>query len=542
MMPKNLISIPFAFPRHFFPRFLMLLLLGSFVLLALWSCSREKPDPEARIVARVGDKTITVREFRRNYEAGFAHLKTGPDRKRTYLDYMIKEELLALEGYRRGFDQSESVQNAQAKLLNELMVEALIEREVKSKITVSMDEIKDAINKSKVSFKFRYWPESSREKAQQIAAAMRERGYAEVVDEQLRNNPERQINPQDFETDYKNWMEVSPDVLEAIKDLPYGDISDPVEIDGQYLVFQVLDIRRQGVTTNEYIGKASTFEQMVYYRKLQEAVTRYVSDLMSPKNVVTRGESMKLLANAVLEWHQRGEGQFRDFATAVQQAGTDFPHLKALRDQETAPFTTFKGGQISIAAFLKEFDPSRMRVGYNGKTEFLDILNNTVAITLRDHFLRREAERQQLQQTPAVQQELALWRDKWVYNATRTHFSLPAQVDSAEAAAYFAAHQARYRIRKDQKPDFQSLSGRVKQDVYLEQNNRYLTGKTDSLAAIFPVTVYEEILDTVRVIDFKKSRWAGVQVFKSGVNRPAYPAVDPAWGAGLSGAAAPPGQ
>ncbi|MCB0313838.1 MAG: hypothetical protein KDH84_11345, partial [Calditrichaeota bacterium] len=67
---------------------------------------------------------------------------------------------------------------------------------------------------------------------------------------------------------------------------------DPVEIDGQYLVFQVLDIRRQGVTTNEYIGKASTFEQMVYYRKLQEAVTRYVSDLMSPKNVVTRGESM----------------------------------------------------------------------------------------------------------------------------------------------------------------------------------------------------------------------------------------------------------
>ncbi|MCB0297407.1 MAG: peptidyl-prolyl cis-trans isomerase, partial [Calditrichaeota bacterium] len=271
-----------------------------------WSCSREKPDPEARIVARVGDKTITVREFRRNYEAGFAHLKTGPDRKRTYLDYMIKEELLALEGYRRGFDQSESVQNAQAKLLNELMVEALIEREVKSKITVSMDEIKDAINKSKVSFKFRYWPESSREKAQQIAAAMRERGYAEVVDEQLRNNPERQINPQDFETDYKNWMEVSPEVLEAIKDLPYGDISDPVEIDGQYLVFQVLDIRRQGVTTNEYIGKASTFEQMVYYRKLQEAVTRYVSDLMSPKNVVTRGESMKLLANAVLEWHQRG--------------------------------------------------------------------------------------------------------------------------------------------------------------------------------------------------------------------------------------------
>lgn len=542
-MLKDLMSIPLSFPRYILSRFLIILLLSGFVLPLLWSCSCEKPDPEARIVARVGDKAITVREFRRNYEAGFAHLKTGSDRKRTYLDYMIKEELLALEGYRQGFDKSENVQNAEAKLRSELMVEALIEREVKSKITVSLDEIKEAINKSKVSFKFRYWPESSREKAQQIAAAMRERGYGEVVDEQLRNNPERQINPKDFETDYKNWMEVSPEVLEAIKDLPYGDISDPVEIGGQYLVFQVLDIRRQGVTTNEYISKASTFEQMVYYRKLQEAVTEYVSALMNPKDVVTRGESMKLLANAVLEWQQRGVGKFRDFASAVQQAGTDFPHLKALREQGAAPFTTFQGGQISIEEFLKEFNPSRMRVGYNGKTEFLDILNNTVAITLRDHFLRREAERQQLQQTPAVQQELALWRDKWVYNAARSHFTRAVQIDSAAAVAYFDANKARYRVRKDEEPDFAGMAGRVKQDMYIQENNRHLAQKADSLAAIYPVTIYAEVLDTIRVIDFEKSRWAGVQVFKSGVNRPAYPAVDPVWGAGLSGAAEPePGQ
>jgi hypothetical protein len=37
-------------------------------------------------------------------------------------------------------------------------------------------------------------------------------------------------------------------------------------------------------------------------------------------------------------------------------------------------------------------------------------------------------------------------------------------------------------------------------------------------------------LDTITTIEFQKSRWAGLQVFKRSNNRLAFPVVDPAWG------------
>lgn len=517
-------------------------IFAGLALLLLLSCGekREIRGGEEQAVARVGDKLITVQDFRRSYETGFAHLKTGSNRKRTYLEYMINEKLLALEGYRLGLEQAGWIRESERMLLNELLIEALIETEVKSKIKVTPEEIRAAINQSKVSFKFRYWVEPGAEEAQETARAMRERGYAEVVDEKLRGNPELRINPKDLESDYLNGLETPPELLEAINDLPYGDISEPVFLNGRYYIFQVLDIRRKAVTENEYLAKASTIEQVVFYRKFYAELERYGVRLMESRGVSTPGKALNLLGKALVEWEQNrkssrtapeqaplGEAGFKE---AVHHAPKTLPALKTLQENLSQPFTAYNGGNITFEEFLEYFRPGRIASTAKDKRPFSERLKDAAAEGIRDYFLAAEARKKNLEEQPGVRAELALWRDKWVYEAARRHFTREVQVGDEQVTEFFAKNKQRYKTGREEDPALSAMYERVRREAYRDASLAALNRHLDSLKERYPVSIYEAVLDTITVIDFRKSRWASMQVYKSGVNRLAYPAVDPAWG------------
>lgn len=507
--------------------------LFAFLLFLLpLSCTKktEEPTPKkALILARVGNQVITADEFRQSYETAFGHLKSGPNPKQTYLDYMIKERLLAIEGYRMGMDKSERVKRLERRLLNELLIESLLNREIKSKIKITPEEIRREINKSKVSFKFRYWVEDDLEKAKAIAREMRQRGYAEVVDDLLRQNPEKRINPKKYETRYLTYLEISSELLDAIKDLPVGEISDPVLLHRKYYIFQVLDIRRRGITENEYKSKASSFEQIIFHRKYQEAIARYVSTLMEPKQVVTKGESFRLLANALREWEQMDEKERGNFREAVQKSDNRHPALKELKDHLNQTMVSYSGGEISLGDFLKEFNPARVTGKENEHPDFKTRLHNAVKQTIRDHFLAEEAKKKGLQEAPEVRETLTRWRNKWVFNEMREHLTREVNLSKEEVKEYFETHKSRYKMRRDVEPQLAGFLQQARLDALREKERQILNRKIEALMKKYPMEINQTVLDTLTVVDFKKSRWATFQVFQMGTNRPASPTVDPGW-------------
>ncbi len=135
-----------------------LLILLSIVVLFIVNNNKSQPE----ILAEVGNKVITKKDFLLNYEFGLPHLKIGKsslERKENYLQFMINEYLLALDAEAKGLDNTRAVKYQTEKIKRELLLESIIENDIKPKIDISPDEIKEAINKSKVSFKFFYWPE-----------------------------------------------------------------------------------------------------------------------------------------------------------------------------------------------------------------------------------------------------------------------------------------------------------------------------------------------------------------------------------------------
>ena len=144
------------------------ILLFGILLFLLFGCSKKKSQLENDIVAYVGDYKISARDFQLNYEFGFSNLKTKGIEKLSYLEYMIDEALLSQEGYRLELDLSEQIQSKEKALLNELLVEELFKKEVDDKINISDNEIKEAISKSSVKWKLRYWVEPDLKDAEQV--------------------------------------------------------------------------------------------------------------------------------------------------------------------------------------------------------------------------------------------------------------------------------------------------------------------------------------------------------------------------------------
>ena len=485
-------------------KFILLRPLISLILVfhVCMGCNRKQIDSEPHVVAQVGERTITAREFQLNYEFGFSHLKKTPDKKLSYLQCMINEALLSMEGYRLGLDKTERVQDLEARLLEELLVEELFRTQVSENITVADEEIRDAITRSKVRWKLRYWVERDFDAANRVYQMMQRRGYTNVVQELL-TGAEVKFAPKDFETDYLTWLDVPPELLDAIKNLQIGEISNPIELNQVYFLIQVIDIRSEAISEFDYQNTHARFKQILFQRKLKRESARFVSEFMTPKNVVVKGEAFRALADALAEWQQQNDTT-GTFSEAIEKAGETEPALQKLHRHLGEALTTFDGGHWSLKDFIGRIDPARLKTKSTAKQTFREHLKREIALTVRNHLMAKEASSGGLHKSPAVQNQLRAWRDKWVYEEMRRSYLTGNGVDPL-------------------------LANPAEPKAHLEQAQLLLEQKIELLMKMNTVRINETVLDTISVVDFKKSRWANVFLFKNSSRRLAIPTVDAAW-------------
>jgi len=501
-----------------------------FILFLISSaCSRNESESDPDAVAYVGDRKISARDFQLNYEFGFAHLKKTNDRKYSYLKYMINEALLSQEGYRLGLDKSERVKSQEAQLLEELLVEELFRKKVDESIIIADDEIKDAITKSTVKWKLRYWVELNSEDAFDIYNSMQVNGYTKVVQDILASNPEENRDLKDLETGYLTWLDIPPELLEKIKDLEIGEISKPIELQGVYLLVQITDITRSGISDSDYQNTYNRFKQILFYREQNIRAASFVANFMNPKNVITKGNEFRILANALIKWKQQGSNSV-SFLESVEKAGKTEPALLELKNNLGNIFITFVDEDWTVKEFLNRFDPHSIKAKPINKQLFRKQLKHQIAITIRNYFFVKEATSLGLDGSEEVLNQIESWRDKWVYEEARRFYTSDINIDDTEAKKYFNDHVSQYVTQNGKQPEFSKIVSQVKRDAYIEQAKRFLETKIEQFKKNTLIKINRAVLDTITVSDSDKSRATNVFLFKSSSGRLAFPTVDPAWG------------
>ena len=93
------------------------------------SACRKGESKSGPVVARVGEETITADELKRRLDETSPFLRARyntPERKREFLDNLIRNELLAQEAQRQCFDKSPAV----SEQMKRAMIQELIKKQL----------------------------------------------------------------------------------------------------------------------------------------------------------------------------------------------------------------------------------------------------------------------------------------------------------------------------------------------------------------------------------------------------------------------------
>ncbi len=218
-------------------------ILGAILFLKI-SCRKQTHFGSSKdnIIAIVGDYNITVNEFKTSFELGFSQLKMGNNPRRAYLNHMINETLLSLEGTRLGYNLNPYVQKRVTQRNYSNLLEAFYMANVHRKVRISEEDIQNAIQKSSVKWRMLIWPTPSLVSGEKSYNAARQSTLVEYVSVQLAKSEFKIERIEDFETDWLDYLDIHPMYLKTISDLEIGKVSKPVPYGDGYALFQILDI------------------------------------------------------------------------------------------------------------------------------------------------------------------------------------------------------------------------------------------------------------------------------------------------------------
>src|SRR5579862_1044055 len=266
-----------------------LLLMNCAVLLAQHTPPQELNQPfsfddkkyETMVVAKIGGRPITAQEFLLSYAFGPAFPKREPDSKRRYLNFMMYEKLLALDGLAHHTDTTAIARRTLAELEGDLATEELYKDDVRSKVKVTQKEIHDGIRGESKHLTVRWLYAATLAESQQQVVDLKhgvpfDSLYARHLSDSVKND-DRSMATTSFRLHIKN-----PLLANVIDTLHVRSYSLPVHVADGFYILETASAWTDPVATETEMAKLQSDVQ----RALMQMKSDSLSDLYI-KNLMT---------------------------------------------------------------------------------------------------------------------------------------------------------------------------------------------------------------------------------------------------------------
>jgi hypothetical protein len=517
--------IPYKMARHCLPvpvsRFALYACAPFLLSLIVLGC---KPSPDTEgdgVIATVGDRTISVDEFRVNYELGFPHLKTGSNPRRVYLDRMIDEKLLALEGYRLRLHERSQVREKVLNLHEELLVGQVFNEMVDNQIRVSDEEIEDLRYRDHVSFRLRFLPTTTWIQARRMRDLIVDSGFERAFAEWESGDVDKRLKSSDFETGFVLWSDVEPDLLKEIVDLPVGTVSEPIQYRGSFIVVQVVDIRRTPLTDSPRAAEKDHYLQILQQQKAKIRARQFVKETMSSSELRIRTGPYRYLEKYLWSWIQTHERIDNLFESLERSGDGDTDSLRAVYGDT---LLATRDEQWTVAQFLKDFPYRRYPFSRRSFRAFQTDLYDGFGLLLRDRAFLEIARSRGYGELPSIRKELGLWSDKWVYRELVRAIGDTVSVTPEDVEAYFAKQREFW----PQDADLGDVRSDVEEMVHRARTDAIVLRFVETLRKRYRIVIDAEALARVDLYETAGSSKQTITVVKGSSGRPAWPVVDPA--------------
>lgn len=382
------------------------------------STPAKKASSEPAALAWVNDETITERDLfkllKERHQMRTSHTARSTD-FRGLLEKMVGDRLIAQEAVRMELDQEQDVQSRLAQFEDSLVVQLFLKREVKEKIKLAGDEIKNYYNKILERVHPRQIIVKTRKEAKAVLAKLEAGADFSDLAIELSIGPKAKVGG-DLGT-FPRYS-IHPPLEEGVFALKVGEVSQPIPADGNFHIVRMEE--RFPADPKRYDSMRDRVKRKLRgEREIQQREALLLA-LRKKGTVEIRNELV--------------EGLSRDMVFD--------PHAK-LSEKPVAvvnesPITLSQlRGRLSRALKLKP-------VAQNQYPEVRQqVLDKLIGRTL---FLE-EAYRQGLDGDPTVQKRLAAERREVLKKKFIRHVIWPKiQLTRQDLEAYYREHKERYRM------------------------------------------------------------------------------------------------
>ena len=461
------------------------------------------------VVATIGPKKITRREFIERFEMTPQFRKDlkniAPAVKLDFIYTLIAEKLWAMEAMDKGLDTTEVMKMVSASLEKMFMRDEFYRREIKNKASISDKEKLQGYarysTKLKVNFVF-----STEEKEIRDLYKLLKSGID--FDTVMASGPEKDEQKEPIEV---SFGQMQPDIEDALYKLKVGEFTQPLYTNEGWYIFRLVNKTKSSFASSEEKEKADTdVEKLIKQRKETIAYREFYNSFFKKRKVDINAPLFNSLAakfsNIFTERKRvykpkEGEGIFIESADVIaldKEYGADSLKL---------PFIKFEKDPMSLKDFLRllAFEGFNVQV-----TDFNTVrkeLSKKIGSVIEQELVTREAYAKGYNELPEVKNQVAMWRDNYLYQVMNGSFTDTVKVTENDVKDYYN------RLNKDEKypmlvniveilTDSLEVIGKaldeLKQgadfrELAKKYSKREWTKKKGGEFGLFPVTAYDEI-------------------------------------------------
>lgn len=259
------------------------LIKSLFFFLVLTGCGRDDIAKSSQVLAKVDDKEITTSYFERqmgNLPESLKKLSMEGEGKRALLEGLINREILYNEAVRKGMNKDAEIQRKMEDIKKELMINALLQKEVIDKLKVDDKEVQDYYNSHMAEFK-------NREEIRISQIVVREKKDADDILEKLKGKKDFGELAARYSIDkpsalrsgdvgFFTYKQLPPEIRDSVFRIKIGEISGVYKMPGGYEIYKITDRR---VVSYSFEQAKDAIKLQILDQKFRESVNAWLNDL-----------------------------------------------------------------------------------------------------------------------------------------------------------------------------------------------------------------------------------------------------------------------
>jgi hypothetical protein len=385
-------------------------------------CGKGKiKQPSEDILARIGDRSITVDEFIRRAEytirPDYAKMNTYIQKK-IILNTLIAEKLFALEtGEDNMVNKDEEFQAYIRGRKEQSMRQYMFVNEAYDKVSVPDQDIARAYKYAGRRYQINYFSVDNEKKAQQIADKLKN-GHEDLKEIYREMGGMEALPSREVEWD-KEDNEVIHQALFS-DSMHVGQIVGPLKIDDDF--FMTIEIAgwrdRLAVSESQIAQRWDSVEKRLKSREALKVYEQIVAGIMKGKRLEFNEDTFYSMARVLAPFYLRTPQEIRDAFNKRIWQGEEYDlgldkSIREFDEMKDEPLLTIDGEVWTIDRFRKEMisHPLIFRKREMKNSEFPAQLRLAIADLIRDIYITKEAYKKGYDQVNIVQRNANMWKD-----------------------------------------------------------------------------------------------------------------------------------